>query len=99
MSQLNIFNNNSWYKTTPMTVEEEIKAENQAVSQENKILQHLKETGSELTAWQIKDIFPSFEITSIRRALFNLEMKQEKIRQTGWVKERKGKTVGKYQAI
>lgn len=89
----------SFYRTTPMTIQEEVKAEKDAVSMEDKILQHLKETGSELTAWQIKDVFPTFEITSIRRSLFNLEMKKEKIMQTGWLKERKGVRVGKYQAI
>ena len=82
-----------------MTPAEENKAENQAVSQEDRILQCLRDTGRELTAWQLKDYFPSFEITSIRRSLFNLEMKRCVIEQTGWIKERKGVNVGKYQAI
>lgn len=82
-----------------MTEPEANKAEIGAVSQEDRILQHLRETGKELTAWQLKDVFPSFEITSIRRSLFNLEMKSCKIEQTGWLMERKGKTVGKYRAL
>lgn len=97
--QTTIFADNHFYQTTPMTPVEEDKAELAAISQENKILSYLKETGKELTAWQLKDVFPSFEITSIRRSLFNLEMRSCQIVQTGWVKERKGKNVGKYKAI
>lgn len=97
--QTGLFADNHFYRTTPMTSVEEDKAELAAISQENKILSYLKETGKELTAWQLKDVFPSFEITSIRRSLFNLEMRACLITQTGWVKERKGKNVGKYKAI
>lgn len=89
----------SFYKTTPMTPAEAIAAESGAKSQEDKILHYLKETGKELTAWQLKDVFPTFEITSIRRSLFNLENKSCKILQTGWVKERKGVNVGKFKAL
>lgn len=82
-----------------MSPQEATDAENGAKSQEDKILNHLRETGKELTAWQLKDVFPTFEITSIRRSLFNLEMKSCKILQTGWVKERKGVNCGAYKAI
>lgn len=97
--QTSIFFDNHFYRTTPMTTQEEIKAESGAVSQEDRIYQLLKETDKELTAWQLKDVFPEYEITSIRRALFNLENKACRVVQTGWVKERKGVNVGKYKAI
>jgi hypothetical protein len=97
-TQTGLFADNSFYRTTPMDPAEQNKAEIQAVSQEDKILQHLRETGKELTAWQLKDVFPTFEITSIRRSLFNLEMKACEIVQTGWVKERKGVKVGTYKS-
>lgn len=96
--QTGLFADNHFYRTTPMDPAEENKAEIGAVSQEDKILQHLRETGKELTAWDLKDVFPTFEITSIRRALFNLEMKSCQIEQSGWKKERKGKNVGTYKA-
>ena len=97
--QTGLFSDNHFYRTMPMSASEENKAERGAISQEDRILQYLRETGKELTAWQLKDVFPSYEITSIRRSLFNLEMRSCQIIQTGWVKERKGKNVGKYKAI
>lgn len=81
-----------------MTIREEVRAENQAISQQDQILEYLFETGQELTAWQLKEVFPNWEITSIRRSLFNLEMKLEKIIQTGFVPGPKGKPVGKYKS-
>ena len=96
--QTSIFSDSHFYRTTPMTPSEANKAESGAVSQEGKILKHLRDTGKELTAWQLKDVFPTFEITSIRRSLFNLEMKACEIEQTGWVKGPKGVKVGTYKA-
>lgn len=97
--QTGLFSDNHFYRTTPMTPVEAIAAENGAISQEDKILHYLKETGKELTAWQLKDVFPTFEITSIRRSLFNLEMKSCKILQTGWVKGPKGVNCGKFKSL
>lgn len=97
--QTGLFADNHFYRTSPMDPVEQNNAEKLAISQEDKILQHLRETGKELTAWQLKDIFPSFEITSIRRSLFNLEMKSCKIEQTGWMKGPKGVNVCKYKAL
>ena len=97
--QSSIFSDQSFYRTVPMDSPVEAnRAESGAVSQEDKILSYLKETGKELTAWQLKDKFPTWEITSIRRALFNLEMKSCKIEQAGWVKGPKGVNVGKFKA-
>lgn len=96
--QTGLFADNSFYRTSPMTHVEEIKAEIRATSQEAMILTHLQETGKELTAWEIKDIFPTWEITSLRRSLFNLEFKNEQIVQVGWKKERKGVRCGVYKA-
>ncbi len=97
-NQLNILNEASFYKTIPMTPAEHQEAETQAISQEERIFQHLKETGLELTAWQLKDKFDKMEIISIRRSLFNLEMKQGRIVQTGWVMGPKRVKVGLYKS-
>lgn len=96
--QTGLFADNSWYRTTPMDPGEQNKAESVAVSQEDKILQHLRDTGKELTAWQLKDKFPTWEIVSIRRSLWNLEFKDDSIIQVGWRKERKGVRCGVYKA-
>lgn len=96
--QTGLFADNSFYRTVPMSPAEEIKTEASAGSQDDKILNHLQETGKEMTAWELKDIFPTWEITSIRRSLFNLENKSCQIVQTGFVKERKGMKVGTYKA-
>jgi hypothetical protein len=95
--QTSIFSDNQFYRTTPLR--DEIKAESAARSQQDKILRYMKETGKEVTAWSLKDVFPDYEITSIRRSLFNLEMKDCSIVRTGWVVERKGREVGKYKAM
>lgn len=88
-----------YYVTTPLAPQEAAQAEREAISQEERIYAYLKETGIELTGWALKEVFPTFEITSIRRGLFNLEKKEGKITQTGWVQGPKGKPVGKFKAI
>lgn len=95
--QAGLFADNHFYRTTPMAPAEENKAEREAISQEDRILEHLRETGKEMTAWELKDIFPNWEIVSIRRSLWNLEFKDEKIIQIGWRKERKGVRCGVYK--
>lgn len=89
----------SFYNTIALPEKELKKARVKAKRQEDQIYSFMLVRGGEWTAWMLKEIFPEWEITSIRRALFNLEKKQEKIEQTGFVENGgKGKPVGKYRA-
>lgn len=88
----------SFYNTIELQEPELKKARVRVKSQEKKIYEFMLK-GKEWTAWQLLKKFPKWEITSIRRALFNLEKKDEKIEQTGFVENGgKGKPVGKYRA-
>jgi len=98
--QTGLFADNHFYRTIPMdSPQEAITAESGAKSKDEQILRYMQETGKELTAWDLAAVFPNFLIGSIRRGLFNLEMKSCRIEQTGWVKGPKGVNVGKYKAL
>jgi len=86
-----------YYQTTELTDQQIKDAKEMASSQDIKILQ-LITSGGEWTAWKIKEVFPKFEITSIRRSLHTLEKKEGKIIQNGFVPGPKGKPVGVYLA-
>lgn len=88
---------NSYYQTTP--IENLAAAEKVAVSQEQEIYLLMRNEGGAWDCWKLKDKFPHWEMTSIRRALFNLEKKQDKITQVGFVNGRKGKPVGSYTVV
>ena len=85
-----------FYQTTPQTEIQFAEFEGSAISQEEAILKFLKEDGGKWHAWMLKNIF-NYEITSIRRALFNME-KENKVMKVGFVKGPKGVNVGVYKA-
>lgn len=88
-----------FYDTIPQSPVEAQESESRAISQEEQIYNAIKYLGFSWTAWALKEeVFPNMEITSIRRALFNLE-KQGKIVQNGFTMGPKGKPVGKYLAF
>ena len=91
--------NNTYYQTTPLSQMMAAQYEGEAKSQDDAICK-LMQKGGEWTAWQIKTQFPKYEITSIRRALFNLANRTKLIEHTGYVIDGgKGRPVGKYKAI
>lgn len=75
------------------------KAERAALSQESEILAFMTKRGGNHTAWTLAGQFPTWEITSIRRALFNLREKDGKIEQIGWVPGPRGHRVGSFRVI
>lgn len=90
----------SFYNTIELKEPELKKARVKARRQEDQIYSFMVTMGFEYTAWELKEIFSNWEITSIRRALWNLENKDKKIEQTGFVENGgKGKPVGKYRAV
>lgn len=90
----------SFYHTIPQDDKEKIESEKTARNQEDKIYSFMVNKGGVWTAWQLKERFPSLEITSIRRALWNLENRDKTIEQDGWQEPGpKGVKVGKYKAI
>lgn len=87
-----------FYETIPQTAQEATISENKAISQEKRILDAMTEIGQEVTAWDLWEHFGrAYEITGLRRGLWNLEFKDKAIEQTGWVKGRKGVRVGKFR--
>jgi hypothetical protein len=88
----------SFYNTIPQTDAEKKENYRMAVSQESHIFLYMCCCGDGCTAWGIKQYFPYWEITSIRRALWNLENRGQ-IQQIGWANGPKGKKVGVYKAI
>jgi len=94
-----ISKNNTYYQTTPLSQIMVAQYNDEAKSQDDAIYK-LMQNGDEWTAWQIKAHFPKYEITSIRRALFNLVNKAKLIEHTGYVIDGgKGRPVGKYKVI
>lgn len=92
--------NGHFYHTIPQDQKSHADSEQNAKRQEDKIYEYMRNNGGEWTAWQLKTHFPDLEITSIRRALWNLENKDKKIRQTGWQDPGpKGVKVGRFQVI
>jgi len=87
----------TFYNTIELNGKELQEANAGAKSQEEEIYLMMK-LGGEFTAWELKELFPKYEITSIRRGLWNLENRDQKIERTGFVKDGgKGKPVGKYR--
>lgn len=88
-----------FYGTIPQTPLEAITANLRAKSQDGEILAFMTRQGGNWTAWGLKTIFRDWEITSIRRSLFNLENKSKVIEQVGFVPGPKGHKIGQYRAI
>jgi len=90
-----------YYQTTPLTATMAAQYEQDAKSQDKAIYTLMKTFSNyEFTAWAIQKHFPNYQITSIRRALFNLENKAKLIVQTGFVNEGiNNRPVGKFKAL
>jgi hypothetical protein len=90
---------NSFYQTIPQSPKETAASEKNARNQEGVLYEYMREQGGSWSAWDLKDRFKEMEITSIRRALWVLENKRKKIKQSGWVNGPKGKPVGMFTVI
>jgi hypothetical protein len=91
----------SYYQTTPLTAIMAAQYDQDARSQEKAIYDFMKKMGNiEFTAWMIQKHFPHYQITSIRRALHNLEHKAKLIVQTCFVNEGiNNRPVGRFKAL
>lgn len=89
----------SFYQTTDLTDSQLITARIIARSQDDQILHYMTVRGGDFTAWQLKEVFPNWEITSIRRSLNTLELKRGLIMKTGEVMDIKGRPCGTYSVI
>jgi len=87
----------TYYNTTRISGPQLSLAYEVSTVQDDMILSTLMVTGEPLTAWQLKDLFPHFEITSIRRSLNTLCVKERKIDFIKFVMGPKGRPVGLYQ--
>lgn len=93
-----------FYETIPQTAQEAISANSKALSQEQEILAFMTENPHNYTAWDLQRHLAivnghDYEITSIRRGLWNLENKSKVIEQVGFVPGPKGHKIGQYRAI
>jgi len=87
----------NYYNTTRISGPQLALAYKDTDAMDKIIISTLKSKDAPLTAWQLKDLFPHFEITSIRRSLNTLCVKEKKIDFIKFVDGPKGRPVGLYQ--
>jgi len=87
----------NYYNTTRISGPQLALAYKETDAKDKIILQTLKSKGIPMTAWDILNLFPHFEITSIRRSLNTLCVKEKKIDFIKFIDGPKGRPVGLYQ--
>lgn len=87
----------SYYPTIPISAPELLAAERSNQKQETRILHWMTDHPGAYSAWDLSQFFTQIPITSIRRALFNLQ-EQALIREVGITIGKYGEPVTKFTA-